>query len=77
MGIQGPCNMFYWGHLYQRRQGYSVGVFIAMIIISSIANGLTLLNVPINFRDFFEGAILILAILVDSVRVRRRELLLA
>lgn len=58
-------------------RGTLVGVFIAMLIITSIANGLTLANVPINWRDSFEGAILILAILIDSVRVRRRELLLA
>ena len=58
-------------------RGTLVGVFISMLIISSIANGLTLANVPINWRDAFDGTILILAILVDSIRVRRRELLLA
>lgn len=52
-------------------RGTFVGLFIALLIIGSLTNGLTLINMPINWRSFFEGAILILAIIIDSRRVKR------
>lgn len=52
-------------------RGTLVGVAFAILLITSISNGLTLLGIPINWRDAFEGGLLILAILVDSIRVRR------
>ena len=58
-------------------RGTLVGVFVAILILGSISNGLALINVPINWREAFQGIILIAAILVDSIRVRRRELLKA
>jgi ABC-type xylose transport system permease subunit len=48
-----------------------------MLIINSISNGLTMMSVPVNWREAFNGIILIAAILIDSIRVRRRELLKA
>ena len=58
-------------------RGTLIGVAIALIIINSISNGLTMISVPINWREAFNGIILIAAILIDSIRVRRRELLKA
>jgi len=58
-------------------RGTLVGVFIATLIIGSISNGLSLVDVPVDWREAFQGIILIAAILVDSIRVRRRELLKA
>ncbi len=58
-------------------RGTLVGVVIALIIINSISNGLTMMSVPVNWREAFNGIILIAAILIDSVRVKRRELLKA
>jgi len=58
-------------------RGTLVGVLVATLILGSISNGLALANVPIDWRDAFQGIILIAAILIDSVRVRRRELLRA
>ena len=58
-------------------RGTLVGVLVATLILGSIANGLALADVPIEWRDAFQGLILILAILIDSIRVRRRELLKA
>ncbi len=58
-------------------RGTLVGVLVATLILGSISNGLALADVPIDWRDAFQGIILILAILIDSVRVRRRELLKA
>ena len=43
----------------------------------NILLGLVLANVPIDWRDVSQGIILILVILIDSIRVRRRELLKA
>lgn len=58
-------------------RGTLIGVAIAMLIINSISNGLTMMSVPVNWREAFNGIILIAAILIDSIRVRRRELLKA
>jgi ribose transport system permease protein len=58
-------------------RGTLVGVIIALLIINSISNGLTMMSVPVNWREAFNGIILITAILIDSVRVKRRELLKA
>jgi len=58
-------------------RGTLVGVLVATLILGSISNGLALSKVPIEWRDAFEGLILIVAIMVDSVRVRRRLLLRA
>ncbi len=55
-------------------RGTLVGVFISMLLLSSITNGLTLASVPINWRDAFDGLLLILAILIDSIRARRELL---
>lgn len=53
-------------------RGTLVGLFLAFLILGSLTNGLTLINVPIHWRDFFEGAILLLAIIIDATRVRKK-----
>jgi len=58
-------------------RGTLIGVLVAAFIIGSISNGLALIDVPVQWREAFQGIILIIAILVDSIRVRRRELLKA
>ena len=58
-------------------RGTLVGVLVATLILGSISNGLALANVPIEWREAFQGMILIIAILIDSIRVRKRELLKA
>lgn len=52
-------------------RGTLVGLFFALLILGSLSNGLTMINMPINWRDFFEGGILLIAIIIDSIRVRR------
>lgn len=56
-------------------RGTLIGILVATFILGSISNGLALINVPINWREAFQGMILIIAILVDSIRVKRRILL--
>lgn len=58
-------------------RGTLVGVLVATLILGSISNGLALADVPIDWREAFQGIILIAAIMVDSIRVRREELLKA
>lgn len=58
-------------------RGTLIGVAVALLIINSISNGLTMMSVPVNWREAFNGVVLIAAILIDSIRVRRRELLKA
>jgi ribose/xylose/arabinose/galactoside ABC-type transport system permease subunit len=56
-------------------RGTYIGLAIAFLILGSLTNGLTFINMPLNWRDFFEGAILIGAIILDSRRARRTELI--
>ncbi len=58
-------------------RGTLVGVLIATLILGSISNGLALSKVPIDWREAFQGIILIAAILIDSIRIRREQLLKA
>lgn len=58
-------------------RGTLVSVLVAIFILGSISNGLALIRVPVEWREAFQGIILIAAILVDSIRMRRRELLKA
>ncbi|MBM3699614.1 MAG: ABC transporter permease [Actinobacteria bacterium] len=58
-------------------RGTLVGIIVATFILGSISNGLALSKVPIEWRDAFEGIILIIAIMVDSIRISRRALLRA
>jgi len=51
-------------------RGTYVGLFLSLLIIGSLSNGLTMINMPIYWRDFFEGSILLLAIIIDSFRVK-------
>lgn len=52
-------------------RGTLVGLFLALLILGSMSNGLTLINMPNYWRSFFDGSVLLLAIIVDSLRVRR------
>ena len=56
-------------------RGTYVGLLIAFLILGSLTSGLTFINMPLNWRDFFEGAILIVFIILDSRRARRTELI--
>lgn len=58
-------------------RGTLIGVLVAIFIIGSISNGLSLIDIPVNWREAFQGIILIIAILVDSIRVKRRALMKA
>lgn len=51
-------------------RGTLAGVLVATFIVGSISNGLALIDVPINWRDAVIGAILVIAILVDSIKHR-------
>ncbi len=58
-------------------RGTLIGVAVGLLIINSISNGLTMIDIPVFWREAFNGIILIAAILIDSIRVKRRELLKA
>ncbi len=55
-------------------KGNYLGVFIALIIIQTITNGMVLLNVPIYIRMVIKGALLVLVISIDAIRSRRNLL---
>ena len=52
-------------------KGNYLGVFIALIIIQTISNGMVLLDVPVFIRMVVKGAVLVLVIVVDALRNRR------
>ena len=52
-------------------KGNYLGVFIALIIIQTITNGMVLLNVPVYIRVVVKGALLVLVISIDAIRSRR------
>ena len=52
-------------------RGNYLGVFIALIIIQTITNGMVLLNVPVFLRMVVKGALLVLVIAIDAFRNKR------
>ena len=52
-------------------RGTFVGLFLAWIILGSLSNGLTLINMPNYWREFFWGGLLIFSIILDSIRTRK------
>ncbi|MCL5070547.1 MAG: ABC transporter permease, partial [Actinobacteria bacterium] len=57
-------------------RGTLVGVLIATLLLGSISNGLALSDVSKTWLDAIYGAILIIAILIDSLRTNRRKVVL-
>ena len=53
-------------------RGNFLGVFIALVIIQTISNGMVLLDVPVFLRMVVKGALLVLVIAIDALRNRRR-----
>lgn len=52
-------------------KGSMVGTFIGVLLIGVINNGLTLLNVSSFWVQFVQGALIFLAVLLDSFNTRR------
>jgi ribose transport system permease protein len=52
-------------------RGNYLGVFIALIIIQTITNGMVLLDVPVYLRMVVKGALLVLVIAIDAFRNKR------
>jgi ribose transport system permease protein len=52
-------------------KGNFLGVFIALLIIGSISNGMVMLDVPVFLRQVVKGALLVIVISIDALRNRR------
>jgi ribose transport system permease protein len=52
-------------------RGSLIGVLVAIFIYGSISNGLTVVGVPVPWRETFLGLILISAILIDAIKYER------
>jgi ribose transport system permease protein len=52
-------------------RGSLIGVLVAIFIYGSISNGLTVVGVPVPWRETFLGLILIFAILLDAIKYER------
>jgi len=52
-------------------KGNFLGVFIALLIIGSISNGMVMLDVPVFLRQVVKGALLVMVISIDALRSRR------
>jgi len=56
-------------------KGNFLGVFIALVIIQTISNGMVLIDLPVYLRMVVKGALLVLVIAVDAIRNKRHRLL--
>jgi D-xylose transport system permease protein len=54
-------------------RGSAISALLGILVISSISNGLTLLNLNSSYRFMITGGVLLLAVAVDSVARRSRE----
>ena len=52
-------------------KGNFLGVFVSLIIIQTISNGMVMLDVPVFIRMVVKGALLVLVIAIDALRNRR------
>ena len=52
-------------------KGNFLGIFIALLIIGSISNGMVMLDVPVFLRQVVKGALLVMVISIDALRNRR------
>lgn len=50
------------------------GVLVGVLIMGSVQNAMSLLNVPTFYQYLIRGAILLLAVLFDQLRQRRRAI---
>jgi len=50
------------------------GVLVGVLIMGSVQNAMSLLNVPTFYQYLIRGAILLLAVLFDQLRKRRRAI---
>ncbi len=55
-------------------KGSIIGLFFSWIILGSLQNGFTLINLPIFWREFFWGMMLVIAILVDAVKSKNKDI---
>ena len=55
-------------------KGDLLGVFVALLFLNSITNGLVMLDVPIYLRYVFSGVLLVVAIILNQMRYGSRRL---
>jgi ribose transport system permease protein len=54
-------------------KGTIVGTIIGVLLIGVINNGMNLLNVPPFWQSFLKGAVIFLAVMIDSLKNRPSE----
>jgi ribose transport system permease protein len=50
-----------------------VGAMLGAVLLSVVTSGLVYFNIPVNWSSFATGAVILLAVAVDSLLRRRRE----
>lgn len=56
-------------------RGTLIGVLVATLVIGSISSGLVMVGVSEHYKEIFYGAILIMAIFIDSFRFNRNDII--
>ncbi len=54
-------------------KGTILGTIIGVLLIGVINNGMNLMNVPPFWQSFLKGAVIFLAVMIDSLKNRQRE----
>ena len=49
------------------------GTLIGVLLLTVLANGMTLLNIPPYYQQFTKGAVLLLSVYMDAVRTNRNK----
>jgi ribose transport system permease protein len=49
-------------------EGNMLGTLLGMVLLSTLTNGLTMINVPIYWHQIIRGFILLIAVMIDAIR---------
>lgn len=71
--MDGIAAVFLGGVAFNGGKGRAVGTFIGVLLLTVLANGMTLLNIQPYYQQFTKGAVLLLSVYMDCVRTNRKS----
>ncbi|MGN0185943.1 MAG: ABC transporter permease [Aristaeellaceae bacterium] len=71
--MDGIAAVFLGGVAFDGGKGRVGGTLIGVLLLTVLANGMTLLNIPPYYQQFTKGAVLLLSVYMDAVRTNRNK----